>query len=577
MNIEEGGIMELTIAQLAHAVGRSETYVRQHVYRKHLAVRKAGHSVSVSLDEAARWARDRGLPFDLPARAAAMTPGLRDRAARMTILTWHPSDAEPRNLFTLVRHRRSDALGPWAGDFDESWSSIDLGHQLRLMSFNASYEHCHALIDEILNSGALMIEGLEIRYALEPFPRRHWAYRDKRPLAEASVSSPFPRHSAEVTEFWSFGEAPHGHWLQVLESLGGQVSLQLARLGFPLDRRPDRVGNLMIAGAADEISCDLEANRDQTLRLHVEGDDLLPEAYRAAVWASHSGDEVLRRQVAVRPGYTAIPLTSDVDHIGFAVYRTAEGQCIDKMEVFLVKQVSIHMTLSGPKASIRNRRRRAVHEVSPWDIRSTISVRSDRDMAELDKGIRRLWLDRLAHEREAAARREGNLVRFGPDEFEEAAQHFLGLLRQFSERKEPIYLADRYFMAPFDKFETDKRQRLEQLYLKAFATTTGRPFRVLCTQKDIMLPPWWSNCPKDLTGHVKVRAFHTHDGRPGFHDRYLVTPEREVLITHSLNGWHEDGVTFICLPYGVYGAEAERLWNLDTSSGTAVLDVREIC
>ena len=569
--------MELTIGQLAQAVGRSETYVRQHVYRKHLAVRKEGRNVSVTFEEAVRWARERGLPFDSPARASAMTAGLKNRAARMTMLTWHTSDAQPRNLFTLVRHRRRDTLGPWAAKLNETWSSTEIGHELRLLSFDASYERCQELVEEILDSGTLMVEGLKIRYALEPLPRRHWAYRDKRPLTEASVISPFPRHSAKVTEFWSFGDTCHGHWLQVLDSLQGQAWQQLARLGFPLDRRPDRVGNLMIAGAADGISCDLVATRDQTLRLNVECDDLLPEAYRATVWASHSGDEVVRRQVAVMPGHAVIPLSSDVDHIGFAVYRTADGQCIDKMEVFLVKEASIRMTLSGPSASVRTRRRRSSHEVSPWDIRSTISVRSDPDSAELDKGIRRLWLDRRTYEREAAARRQGNLVRFGPTEFEGAAQYFLGLLCQFSEGKDPIYLADRHFMTPFDKFEMDKRLRLEQLYLDVFATTTGRPLHILCTQQDDMLPPWWANYPKDLTGHLKVRAFHTHDGRPGFHDRYLVTPEREVLITHSLNGWLEDGVTFVRLPYNIYGAEAARLWNMDMGPGTADLDVREIC
>ena len=47
---------------------------------------------------------------------------------------------------------------------------------------------------------------------------------------------------------------------------------------------------------------------------------------------------------------------------------------------------------------------------------------------------------------------------------------------------------------------------------------------------------------------------------PGFHDRYLITPDREILITHSFSGWNADGVTFVTLPYGVYRAEAEQLW-----------------
>ena len=55
--------MVLTVAELALAVGRSENYIRQHIHRKHLTARKDGRSVFVALDEASRWARERGLPF----------------------------------------------------------------------------------------------------------------------------------------------------------------------------------------------------------------------------------------------------------------------------------------------------------------------------------------------------------------------------------------------------------------------------------------------------------------------------------------------------------------------------------
>ena len=574
--------MELTIAQVAEAVGRNESYVRQHVYRNHLAVRKEGRNVFVPLDEAARWARDRGLSFVSPARVPLMTTALRGRSARMTILTCRAPGAQPNNLFTLFRHRRTDALGPWASEPDETWSSIDFGDGLQLFSFSGLFEQCRPLFEQILDSGTLMVDGLEIRYALEPHPRRHWAYRDRRPLTDASVTSPFSRHSAEITEFWSFAEAPRRRWLEVLESLHRKPPPQFARLGFPLDRRPDRVGNLMIAGAADAITCELAAMRDQTLRFYACGDDLLHGDYRATVWASHSGDEVVRKEVAVIPqGHAVIATTSDVDHIGFAVHRTADGQCVDMMEAFLVMEANISMTLSGPAVHLRKRRRRSGHEVGPWDVRSTVNIRADQDSAELEKGIRRQWLDRRIYEREAVASGEGNLVRFGPDEFDQAAQYFLGLLQQLTDPRAPIYLADRYFMTPLDRSETDKRQRLERFCLNMFAATSGRPLRILCTQKDDGLSPWWASYPQYLTGHVGVRAFRlidgTPEGRPGFHDRYLVTHDREILITHSLNGWDVDGVTFVRLPHDIYRGEAERLWNLDANSETANLHVREIC
>ena len=118
------------------------------------------------------------------------------------------------------------------------------------------------------------------------------------------------------------------------------------------------------------------------------------------------------------------------------------------------------------------------------------------------------------------------------------------------------------------------------MYLDMFAATTGRPLRVLCGAKvkNNGTQPWWSKYPNHLTKHVRVRDFRKRQepGRPWFHDRYLITPRREVVITHSLNGWHASGVTFVCIPYGVYRAEAEKLWSLGTGSTTEGPLVREI-
>ena len=515
-----------------------------------------------------------GCTFVPPARVSVTTGAMKNRTARMTVLAWHAPGAQPRNLFTLIRHRQQDALGPWTSEPDETWSSDDLGHELRLFSFDAPFERCQALVDHVLDSGKLEIDGVEVHYALEPVPRRHWAYRDDRPLADASMRSPFSRHSAEIIEYWSFAAEPHKLWLEVLELLQGKAPPQLVRLGFPLDRRPDRVGNLMIAAAQDAIACNLAAHRDQTLRLYMDANDLLPGAYRATVWASHSGDEVLRRDVPVTLGQTKIELASDIDHIGFAIFRTADGQCVDLMEEFLIMEVGIRLEIeSGPTLHLRNRQSRTIHTVNPSGSVSMINVHADDDSAELDKGIRRLWLNRRVHEREAAARREGNFARFGHDEFGEAVQYFVSLLRQGSDHKGTIYLADRYFMKSFNG---DKKERLKQLYLKMFAATTGRPLRILCTERE-NAQPWWSSYPSLITDHVSVRAFFKQDGcTPGFHDRYLITPEREILITHSLNGWPEGGVTFVRLPYDIYRAEAESLWEMDIRSKTTKLFVEEI-
>ena len=442
-------------------------------------------------------------------------------------------------------------------------SAHDLGHELRLFSFDASFERCRALVDRVLESGTLDPGGLEIRYALEPVPRRHWAYRDDRPFADASMRSPFSQHSAEVDEYWSFAAEPRQRWLDVLAVIEGRAPAGLSGLGFPLERRPDRIGNLMIAGAEDAITCDLTWHRNQTLRFRVVADEPLLRTYRATIWASHSRDEVLRREIPVMAGQTAIDVPSDVDHIGFAVYRKADGQCVDLQEGFLLKEIDLGIEIqSGPTQQLLDGRGRLIHEVRPSGIISTTTVNADDGEAELDKGIRRQWLDRQIHEREAAARRDGNLWRFEPHEFNQAVQRFVALLCQDADREGPIYLADPYFL---DCPTGDEGARL---YLDMFAATTGRPLLVLCC-KNHGARPWRSLYPNHLTKHVRVRAFlKVPCERPWFHDRYLITPRREVVITHSLNGWLTGGVTFVCIPYDVYRAEAEKLWSLDTGSTT---------
>lgn len=564
--------MNLTVAELAHAVDKSETYIRQHIHREHLLVQKEGRNVSVALDEAVRWARERGLPFNPPTHASVTTGDMKDRTARMTVLTWQEPGAQPRNLFTLIRHRRQDALGPWTSEPDETWSKEDHCHDFRLFSFDASLECCQALVDHILESGTLEIDGFEIQYALEPTPRRHWVYRDDRSLSEASVRSPFIKYSAEIIEYWSFKTEPHKRWLEIIESPQGKALSQLAHLGFPLDRRPDRIGNLMIAGAEDAITCNLVARRDRTLRFQVDGDELLPGVYRATVWASHSGDEVLRREVTVTLGQMVIELASDVDHIGFAIYRTVDGQCVDLMEAVPAKQINIITEIeSSPVMHLHDRRGRLIHKVKSSGSISTIKVPSDNDSAELDKGIRQIWLDRQVHEREAAARKEGNFERFSPDEFDKAIRFFISLLRQDADLTGPIYLADPYFMGRL------KGNEGTRLYLDMFAATTDRPLRILCTQRENSnAQPWWSNYPNQITAHVSVRAFRRHDDTPGFHDRYLITPRREFIITHSLNGWPKGGVTFAGLPYDIYRAEAVRLWSMGIGSSITDLFAHEI-
>ena len=237
---------------------------------------------------------------------------------------------------------------------------------------------------------------------------------------------------------------------------------------------------------------------------------------------------------------------------------------------------------SGPTLKFRNRRGRPDHTVVPAATTFVTRACSDEDSAEIDKGIRRWWLDRRLYQREAEARKDRNHARFQPDQFDQAAQHLLYLLRLDSHRTGPIYFADPYF-SPYLDERDPTNSGLVQLYFDLFAQTVGRPFRILCAREvQPKSRPWWSHYPKSITNHVSVRTFVKRSLKKpsrtlsGFHDRYLITPEHEVIITNSLNGWRKTGVTFITHRYGEYRAEAEELWSMDLHSAAEPLWAEEI-
>ena len=571
----------ISIPELARAVGKNENYVRQHIRRKHLTVQRNGRNVSVTLEEAARWARERHLSFSLLTNVLPLAAKTQERTARMVVLTRQHPGKYHQNLLTTVRHRRRDLLGPWINHSSKSWTSIDIENGLRLNLLNATLEHCQALIKDILDSATLVINHETIHYALEPDSRRRWAYRNEHDSIDIASISPFSLNSAEIFEYWSLEKEAYKHWLKVLDLFQGKAPRSLNCLRFPLDRLTDRVGNLIIAGALDEITCDLTFGHDLILRLHVDSDKLLPEEYRATVWASFSGNEVLRQEFPITRRMTTIDFASIVDRIGFAIFRSTDGQCIDYFDAPLILQVSGNISVnSSPKLRIENRRGYIFeHEVSLPSSSEEIKVGPLLNSEAIDGEIRQRRLERQVREREFALRGEGNFQRFNSDEFDEAVKFFTALLRREADQKSPIYLADPYFMT---QLTTNKENflTLRKLYLDIFTATVGAPLRILCTErKQNPAEPslWWSKFPKQITSHVSIRTFTKRKGElPGFHDRFLITPNSEFIITHSLNGWHTDGVTFARIPYDVYSADAERLWSMDIESKSTEFYVREI-
>ena len=456
----------------------------------------------------------------------------------------------------------------------------DESEEFRLYRVDVSLEECQELIGDILDEGKLEIAGAVINYSLERVPRRHWAYRDERSDAEHSFRSHFSEHSAEVTEYWSFVDEPRKRWMRIVESRGNIVELLLSKLGFPLlNLRPDRIGNLVLAGAEDTLYCDLSARRaDNSLMLSVEtvdGADLQPDAYTASVWASHSGDEVLRCELAVTQNETAIDLQSEVDRIGFAIYRNADGQCIDYRDTHLIMGIHIELNVgSGQTVKVLDRRRSRVHQFSRPSSRSTVNVEPSENSTALDLQIRREFLDRNSFRQAMDARQEIDFGRFGPDQYQEASDFLTGLLHRHTNSDEPLYLSDPYFMS-IGPGDTES-----ELYLRIFEATSGGSLRILCSPKEVSGPgkPWWSSYPPFLTSHVTIREIVGPRGtETALHDRYVIAGDKEILISNSFTGWQKDGVTFVGLPYSVYRADAEKWWLLNpgmTPGGILIHEVR---
>ena len=164
---------------------------------------------------------------------------------------------------------------PWSGEPDQIWRTTEFPAsdavkpgEIRLHQLDAPLEHCVELVRTILYGNVLAIDDVEVCYDLEPRPRSHWAYRNHMGTDDHSVNSPFSRHSAKVTEFWSFAPDPRDQWRRICESyVPHQLEGHLRGMGFRLDQRLDRVGNLMIAGALDDIDCELfNGNSSELMR-----------------------------------------------------------------------------------------------------------------------------------------------------------------------------------------------------------------------------------------------------------------------------------------------------------------------
>ena len=555
--------MSFTIAELALTVGKDENYVRQHIRRKNLAAQKQGRRVLVEESEAARWAKERGLPFSQTIVTLGLDQEVGVRTARMAVLALRTPDGTAVNVLTLVRHRNRDSLGPWAYAQSVDWhreiitvENSKLLESLQLYRLDTTFQECQEIVEQILQNGALKIGAEEICYALERNPRRHWAYRDHTMSHAETLESPFGGYSAEMTEYWCFDPKTQERWLEKLEA-GGEAVTEMAKiLHFPIARRLDRVGNLIIAGAQDAIESEITAMHGQNLILRVRGNDWVtppPGAYSGTVWSGHSGDRVVQRSVEISEPETVIGCETDTDLVGFEIYRNSDGQCIDRYEAYLIMSIEMDLVIGGPDVRMNIKTPRKSIEVGTTlgTARETVRV-EDSGSSEVDQAIRAKGLSYRAWAKDQAAREAGDLVRFAPERVGEAIEYITNLIWRHSRSEGPIYFADPHFLG--DKVSDAEIELLTSL----LSATRGRQLNILCGNRNKSLRLKY---PQPLTEQAAVKRFaRLRDGKPAFHDRYLITPAGETLITNSVNGWEKQGVTFSTSSYGVYRAAAEELW-----------------
>jgi hypothetical protein len=371
-----------------------------------------------------------------------------------------------------------------------------------------------------------------------------------------TLESPFGGYSAEMTEYWCFDPEVQERWLETLKAAGETATEMAKALHFPIARRLDRVGNLTVASAQDAIQSEMTAKHGQNLILSVRGGDWTippPGAYSGTAWSGHSGDRVVQRSIEISEPETVIGCETDTDLVGFEVYRNSDGQCIDRYEAHLIMSIEMDLVIGGPEVqmNIKTPRKSIKVGTTLGTARETVRV-EDSGSSEVDQAIRAKGLSYRAWEKDQAAREAGDIVRFAPERVGEAIEYVTNLIWRQSRSEGPIYFADPYFLG--DKVSDAEIELLASL----LSATRGRQLNILCGNRSNSLRLKY---PQPLTVQATVKRFaRLSDGKPAFHDRYLITPAGETLITNSVNGWEKQGVTFSTSSYGVYRAAAEELW-----------------
>ena len=149
------------------------------------------------------------------------------------------------------------------------------------------------------------------------------------------------------------------------------------------------------------------------------------------------------------------------------------------------------------------------------------------------------------------ARRDGK-YRFRREQVDEAVEHLARLVRPKPGQEGAVYFVDPHF-----KGESDTEVKVLTAILLG---ARGQSLNILCGRWEVSRR---FNFPRSLIAQARIKSFTHADerGYPAIHDRYLLTPAGETIITNSVNGWEKDGVTFHSSPHEVYRTETEELWS----------------
>lgn len=452
---------------------------------------------------------------------------------------WH-------NLLTTLRQRAATPTGAL------ECLPHELGDDVCIVRGDLELAHAETLLEEAL-TGRFTAAGVRVAYDLG-FRQRHFAGRGEpgKELVEDAIPSPFAAHSANVEEYWSKSQ-PSGSVVD--RTLDGFQPWE-RRFGLNLARFDDRRGNLLVFDAIDEISADFHWEGG-AVRVRADfGPGADPAGYRADL-SLYLGDDIVAREMFALQGRSLLRrYETDWDACHLRVFRNEGGRCVDDVAHHMLRTISLQARLAEPALSLRDRRDKEFRRLR----RSTHGFESNIQLAPENAPGRSRQLARRARNRTFKAEKDGWLARCEPDQRERARALLVSAVCEAAKGADLVYVADPFF------FRLGlKSAFMLDLFLGLVEAASGSNLRVLHGQEGDETRSWGS-LPKLVTQRVDVRGVRRPRGggrlQSGFHDRFVASRSAEFLFTHSINGWHKDGVTFVRLPgRGIYYGIAENLWN----------------